>query len=224
VVAVLVVIMAVDTANLLKFLQGLAAAKQTNSVSKEQDSAFELIRRKYAPHTKPIQLWRPPAPNLPSLNRMPTQINTGTQASVGYSPINLGNAIQTQTKKGKIPMQYIKTSGGGKTLVNAQYAQAFQGLINELENKGYKINQLYGFQNRNVRNTNTASKHMGGYAIDINPGRNPWSSRLQTQFNPSIINQILKKYPMFEWGGNWKSSKDAMHFSVKKPIYGYSGL
>jgi len=54
--------------------------------------------------------------------------------------------------------------------------------------------------------------HPYGASIDINPGKNPYGSKLVTDM-PSNISEIAAKHGL-GWGGNWSSVKDAMHFSA----------
>lgn len=159
------------------------------------------------------------------------KLGIGQAAAPGYIPPGgsgnvAGSKVVTNKFGHKIPLTTVTTPGGAKTTVNSNYANQFLGLLTELERAGYKLSTALGYQDRVVAGTKTPSKHAGGYAIDINPGKNPYTTNIgQTEFNPTVVNNILKKYPMFEWGGNWKGArKDYMHFSVKERISGYSGL
>lgn len=106
----------------------------------------------------------------------------------------------------------IKTKSGNTT-VNKQAATAFTGFLNELNTRGYKVNSVGGFNARKIAGTNKWSAHAGGYAIDINPGRNPVTyGKVKTDM-PPWMNDLANKYGLF-WGGNWKGSKkDPMHFT-----------
>jgi hypothetical protein len=61
------------------------------------------------------------------------------------------------------------------------------------------------------------SQHAFGNAIDINPSRNPMTNKLITDMPPNV-RDMAAKYGL-SWGGDWKSTKDAMHFEWmgKKP-------
>jgi len=111
-------------------------------------------------------------------------------------------------------MVKLVTPGGREYTVAEQYASNFKGFVDELENSGYKINSIGGYANRNIAGTGTKSYHSLGVAIDINPGANPhlFDGRLQTDM-PSNVGAMAAKYGL-GWGGNWRSSKDAMHFSM----------
>jgi len=63
---------------------------------------------------------------------------------------------------------------------------------------------------RKKRGSNKLSLHSYGIAIDINPQENA----MRTKGNmPEWFIQCMKKYE-FVWGGDWKSSKDPMHFQL----------
>jgi hypothetical protein len=107
----------------------------------------------------------------------------------------------------------ISLANGRSVLVNADYAPNFQGLVQDLEARGYTINSLGGYVNRNVAGTNKLSNHAFGNAIDINPAQNPHlkDGRLVTDIPDASA--LAEKWGL-GWGGNWRSSKDAMHFEV----------
>lgn len=119
----------------------------------------------------------------------------------------------------------ITSKSGKKVKVAREAAGQFQGFINDLEAAGYQINSLGGYANRaNVNKPSVKSKHALGYAIDINPDKNPnirGVSREQRAKNPSkytnmpidTVQQLAKKWNI-GWGYNWKTISDAMHFSV----------
>ena len=106
------------------------------------------------------------------------------------------------------------TSKTGKAAqVNEKFAPAFQGLIDYLDKVGYEINSLGGYIDRDVRGMpGVKSVHAHGGAIDINPTTNPLSSTLVTDM-PEDISSVAAGLGL-GWGGNWKSRKDAMHFSA----------
>jgi hypothetical protein len=114
-------------------------------------------------------------------------------------------------------MSYIQTMSGLKTTVNSQHAEKFQGLINDLEATGYKIKTLGGFANRNVAGTNKKSYHAQGMAIDINYKENPHTFPGDSDYGrtdmPANVGDLARKHGL-GWGGNWRSSKDTMHFSA----------
>lgn len=88
----------------------------------------------------------------------------------------------------------------------------FKPFLKALAATGYDIDSIGGYNYRNVAGTSRLSEHAYGRAIDLNPGANPMGSRLVTDM-PSNVGELAELYNLV-WGGNWKSKKDAMHFST----------
>jgi hypothetical protein len=84
---------------------------------------------------------------------------------------------------------------------------------------GYKIRSLGGYSDRNVAGTGAKSAHSRGWAIDVNPGANPMGRRLKTDMPKSVVNHA--RSIGLGWGGDWRSKKDAMHFSAQENEGGY---
>jgi hypothetical protein len=53
------------------------------------------------------------------------------------------------------------------------------------------------------------SQHSLGNAIDINPSSNPFGSS-KSDMPPQVAN-LARKWGL-SWGGQWKSTRDPMHF------------
>ena len=124
-----------------------------------------------------------------------------------------GLAGQYKDRAGPKNLATIQAQGKS-TQVSSEAADHFQNLLNHLTDVGYKINSLGGYNDRNIAGTNTKSAHARGLAIDINPSTNPHGSSLITDLPSSAVNFARKSG--LGWGGDWKSSKDAMHFSAQK--------
>lgn len=123
-------------------------------------------------------------------------------------PQHLGNIRPGATHGGTLISQ------GHSTVVSQRYAPLFQGFLNALTRKGYKINSLGGYANRNIAGTSTRSLHSYGLAIDINPSANPVSYGHNVTNLPRGIGKLAAQYGLV-WGGNWNGSKrDPMHFSI----------
>lgn len=157
------------------------------------------------------ELPRPSMPGQAAAAGSATQGGVPQGASTptgGYGPRQaaLDNA---NDPNGMVP---LKTASGKSFQVAAKYAQQFQGFVNELEASGYNIRSIGGFSDRNVAGTNQKSYHAQGAAIDINPDKNPMGSQLITDM-PQNISAMAAKYGL-GWGGDWRSKKDAMHFSA----------
>jgi hypothetical protein len=114
---------------------------------------------------------------------------------------------------GKPKLVRVSSKTGKSAEVNSEYASKFQGVIDYLDGVGYNIYSLGGYVDRDVRGQpGRKSVHAHGGAIDINPAENPLGSQLVTDM-PAEIGKIAAQLGL-GWGGNWRSVKDAMHFSV----------
>lgn len=111
-------------------------------------------------------------------------------------------------------MATVTTGGGAKLHVNADHADRFKGLVDDLEANGVEIkgDQSGGYNPRNIRGTNTPSQHASGRAIDIN-----WTDNAQGtkgQLDPEMARSLAAKWGL-KWGGDF-SKPDPMHFEVAK--------
>ena len=99
---------------------------------------------------------------------------------------------------------------GTDVKVNAQAAPHFQAFLEDLKGRGYQVNSLGGYADRDKRGGSSKSEHAFGNAIDINPGKNEFHGP-KTNL-PSNIGAIAAQYGLI-WGGNWSGgSRDNMHF------------
>lgn len=107
----------------------------------------------------------------------------------------------------------VKTKDGRVAWVPAEGAAQFQGFINDLEAQGYSIDDVQGFNDRDVRGRpGVKSAHGKEGAIDVNPSpNNPWDT---TKPLPPNVSELAKKWGL-GWGGNWRSRKDTPHFSLR---------
>lgn len=103
---------------------------------------------------------------------------------------------------------------GREFQVNRQVAPIFLAFLEELWKMGYKPHSIGGHADRNIAGTSTPSLHSYGFAIDVDPTRNPVTrnGRMITDLPPGV-GALAAKYGL-AWGGNWNSYKDPMHFSV----------
>lgn len=76
----------------------------------------------------------------------------------------------------------------------------------------YTIRLLGGYSPRHQRHDPKLplSIHALGAAIDINWDKNPMGSTLITDLPPALVAAFKREG--WEWGGDWKKIKDAMHF------------
>jgi len=116
---------------------------------------------------------------------------------------------------GKVELTQVSSKTGKTASVNKEYASKFQGIIDYLDGVGYDIYSLGGYVDRDVRGQpGVKSVHAHGAAIDINPKENPFGSQRITDM-PEGVAKVASDMGL-GWGANWKSVKDAMHFSAAK--------
>jgi len=141
----------------------------------------------------------PPVSGAPPAGQGVGRPNYGTVANMG-DPKSPGWEQQNLTQ----------IQAGGQTWqVNKKAAQGFQGLIDELAARGYKLKSGGGFNYRNIRGGKELSQHAFGNAIDINPEDNPLGSSMNNL--PPDIREIAARHGLV-WGGDFHGRKDPMHF------------
>lgn len=128
------------------------------------------------------------------------------------------------------PLATIRTKRRGLTTQVAEvFKDAFQGFIDDLEDSGYEIKKLGGYYPRATTSGTAWSWHASGAAIDINwpdtimntypngfftsPAGGQMTPEQSTDMPVATVNRLIKKYGL-GWGANWRSVKDAMHFSM----------
>lgn len=108
---------------------------------------------------------------------------------------------------------------GGKFFrVHDRSLPAFQDAANRIisANTGYRATSGAAYNWRNVSASRQMSQHAVANAIDINPGRNPYTGgELITDMPASYVNAW--RAAGFCWGGDWLYSKDAMHYTWMGP-------
>lgn len=93
------------------------------------------------------------------------------------------------------------------------------------DDKSMEDNNTSAFNYRTIDGTDKLSNHALGRAIDINPFINPFIKKGKTKpsgakYDPKVPGTITKDSPLarlfkkqgWQWGGDWKSSKDYQHF------------
>lgn len=109
-------------------------------------------------------------------------------------------------------------AGGIKFRVHRLAKRNFEGFVEDLITQlGYHPKVIYGYDPKHISGTETWSNHAYGAAIDIDPTKNP---RYGTAAGgpyalpkpPAIIN-LARKWGL-GWGGEYRKSKDYMHFEV----------
>jgi hypothetical protein len=87
-------------------------------------------------------------------------------------------------------------------------------------NSFYRVVSVGGYVCRPIAGRSTLSTHSYGVTVDINPDANPHCPYWEQCNNRNVLitdmPQAFRQILISEgwgWGGNWRSSKDAMHFS-----------
>ncbi len=111
---------------------------------------------------------------------------------------------------------------GGSVTVNNQFTASLQRINDEWIGQGVNRYRVTSWGSYNCRGTASGgqSYHAYGAAIDINPLQNPHCPRdPQCGGKNILITNMPEEFRRlflnegWGWGGNWNSSKDAMHFS-----------
>ena len=100
--------------------------------------------------------------------------------------------------------------------VNKNIAQNYQNAFREIADMKWTINPdvTAAYNYRTTRNSGRLSDHAYGSAIDVNWDHNfdtGDGSSAAVRGNEAVIEAFAKQG--FYWGGDWKSSKDDMHFT-----------
>lgn len=115
----------------------------------------------------------------------------------------------------------IALNGAGRITVDARCANAFRALNACLVKHRYvtRRNDTGAYNCRRITGGTGYSLHAYGIAADLNWSSNPYGKRLITDMPPAMradIKAIRTRNgrQVFGWGGDYRSSKDAMHYEV----------
>lgn len=151
---------------------------------------------------------------LGQLNSLTTgiaEVNDTLKGSANLMSKNMGRwGNPTSPNWSENNITRITTHNGKSVDVHKEAAASFLGFLNDLEEQGYQINSLGGYNLRTKRGGRSLSEHAFGNAIDINPSQNPMSKNFMTDM-PANISELAAKWGL-TWGGDWKNTKDPMHF------------
>lgn len=103
----------------------------------------------------------------------------------------------------------VRAPNGQLWRVNKMAAPSFTGFLGDLYATGYAPQSSGGFNYRTIRGSDQLSQHAFGNAIDIGAAANPMGGT--TSDLPSGVSELAAKYGL-EWGGNWQTRPDPMHF------------
>ena len=197
-------------------------AKAAYAIRKSQGLGAWTVYKtgKYRAHLTAAEAAR----SAPSLSTSPTstKIKPVSLSSTQNKGASTGVINDREWNTG-IPLSSLSTKSGKSFKVASVVSGQFAGFISDLEATGYKIKSIGGYREAGTGGgTGPADpdydkerySHPYGAAIDINPDQNPYGKSLVTDM-PSNISQIAAKHGL-GWGGNFRRTKDAMHFSAIK--------
>ena len=93
-------------------------------------------------------------------------------------------------------------------------ANALLRAVIEAYDAGYGVYSIWAYNCRAVTGGGSWSAHSWAAAVDINPDKNPYSSKAKLITNmPDPFVAAFTRHG-FGWGGNWHSIKDPMHMSL----------
>lgn len=178
-------------------LQNVGAAN-----NKPPMTNFDLLQSKFGLST--LNQFNPQTAGMAEV----TKTLKGSANLMSKNMSRWGNPNSPDWRKNNITR--ITTQSGKSVDVHKEAAASFLGFLNDLEAQGYQINSLGGYNLRSKRGGRSLSEHAFGNAIDINPSQNPMSKAFITNM-PSNISDLAARWGL-SWGGDWKSTKDPMHF------------
>ena len=145
----------------------------------------------------------------------------GPNPNFGRSP-NAENGWGSYKWPGGVPQNLLGTAqyGGVKLVVRKELVELTNLLLKLTEDK-HRYNLYgpsekppagwcWGYSNRPIAGTSTASNHSKGRAVDLNAPNNPYTSPLVCDFPPAMVKDWEECG--WYWGGRYNGSKDAMHF------------
>ena len=204
----------------------------TTSISGNKfTQTLKMIRRKNQStdgiSTAKVMMENPQAQSLNPNNR-PLAERIGKDPSERTTPGASNPISRPLESQEQGELVTIRTRSGKTVQVAKIVSEQFQNLIWELEDfYGYEIRSIGGYADRNSIGSSRPSYHASGLAIDINatdnayvkprpaPAPNYEPTDMPEAGTGSEMAKLAKKHGL-GWGGDWKSSIDAMHFSAAK--------
>ena len=116
----------------------------------------------------------------------------------------------------------VPQSGGLRVQVHEAMLPSLQQVAAGLrahaeDGRVYEISSAWAFTPRTIAGRYHVSRHAMGLAIDLNPAQNPF--RNDAVFISDMPDWFVQTWrdAGFCWGGDWRGSKDPMHFSWMGP-------
>lgn len=164
-----------------------------------------------------------PSPTPPRAPVKKTPAPTGTSPTGGSRPapdhaLVSGGPFWGNPDDPGYAQQNIVTihTDGLSFQVNAAIATQMAGLIHDLVLAGYHPRSVQGYNNRDITAGSGKSNHAYGAAIDIDPGDNQRYGSAKGgahKLPDELARTLATKWGMY-WGGDYKNSKDYMHFEA----------
>jgi hypothetical protein len=124
--------------------------------------------------------------------------------------------------RSKLVSWTVPGSGGMRVQVHQSMLPSLRRVTETLraharQGRIYEVTSAHAFTPRTIGGRYHVSRHAMGLAIDLNPARNPYRSDdvLITDMPAWFVDAWREAG--FCWGGDWRGSKDPMHFSWMGP-------
>lgn len=158
-----------------------------------------------------------------------TMGSTGSYSQIKASFFPSGKLPTTAKEMARYLMTISFTNSAGvikRVTVHKSVAVELAEVLQSISEQGYEIREISGYNFRNKVGSGSLSSHSYGLAIDINYSYgNPFvkngkivvgnaygSNPLSMKSNSIPVREL--KAAGWKWGGEWKNSKDYMHFSI----------
>jgi hypothetical protein len=123
--------------------------------------------------------------------------------------------------RGNVPLARVQLDPDVPIVVHAAAVEAFVALAQVFARYRYDLRpaDTGAYNPRAITGGTSPSPHAWGIALDSNWQTNPYSKRLIEDYPeglPEAIKAIRTKggWQVFQWGGDWRSVKDAMHWEL----------
>lgn len=152
------------------------------------------------------------------------EVGTTTTTPTAKTTPSSSSSSYPSAGKTKTGIDLVYVGAGGQTWqVAKKYADQFQGFLTDAFNLGLvkdnpatkAIETFYssgGYNYRPIAGSTRLSNHAYGAAVDIS-GSATENYRTNTSIDATLARQLAAKWGL-RWGGDYKNSKDYMHFEI----------